>query len=143
MAASIEGPSRPIGVELGLGAGITVALMVVTGIATIASIGLAALTFYVFAFVVGLVVWIPLLVAARRITRARSVGARVAASAAAALIAIAINIAVVALVAGQLGGYWGLYLTFAAVDSVIFLIAALVAAFVAHLGAPSAARRSR
>jgi hypothetical protein len=142
-AASIDGPSRPFGVEFALGAGITVVLMAIIGVATMSSIGLAGLLFYVFAFVVGLVAWIPLLLVARRITRQRRAGVRVVASASAALLAIALNFAVVAAVAGSLGGYWGLYIAFAAVDSVVFLVAALVAAFVAHLGASVATRRSR
>ena len=138
-----DGPSRPVGLELGLGAGILVAIVVVIGIVTIGSIGPLAIPYTLLSFLPGLVAWIPLLIVARRLTNERSVAVRVLASAVAALIAIGLNFAVVMLVIAPLGGYWGLYVVFAVVASIVFLVGALVAAFIVHLGAGTAARRSR
>ena len=142
-APNPDGPSRPIGVEIALSGGIFVIVVVLIGVATIGSVGPLAIPYILLSFLPGLAVWVPLLIAARRLTRERSITARVLASAAAALIAIGVNIAVVMLVIAPLGGYWGLYVVFAFVASIVFIVAALVAAFVAHLGAATAARRSR
>jgi hypothetical protein len=141
-AAPQDGPSRPLGLEIALAAGILVVIVVVIGVATIGSIGALAIPYLLLSFLPGLVLWVPLLIGARRLTRERSISARVLASAAAAIIAIALNAAIVLLVTTPLGSYWGLYVAFAFVASIVFLIAALVAAFVVHLGA-SAARRPR
>jgi hypothetical protein len=141
-AAPVDGPSRPLALEFGLGAGILVAIVVIIGVATIGTIGPLSIPYILLSFLPGLLVWVPLLIAARRLTRDRSISARVLASAAAALVAIGVNTVVVMLVVAPLGGYWGLYVTFAFVASIVFLLAALVAAFVVHLGA-GAARRTR
>ncbi len=133
--ARTDGPSKPFGIEFGLGAGITIVLTVIIGVVTIGSVGLAGLIYFVFGFLVGLLVWIPLLIVARRVTRERPAPARVFASALAALAAIGINLLVVLLVIVPLGGYYGLYLVFAIVESIIFLVAALAAALVLHLAA--------
>ncbi len=137
-SAPTDGPSRPFGVEFGLGAGITIVLTVIIGVVTIGAVGMAGLLYFAFSFLVGLVVWIPLLLVARRITRERPAPARVLASAIAALLAIGINFLVVVALIVPLGGYYGLYLVFAIIESIIFLVAALAAAFVSHL---TAARR--
>ena len=140
-APTPDGPSRPVALELGLGAGILVVVSVAIGIATVSSLGAPAVPYLVLSFLPGLIAWVPLLLVARRITSERSVAARVLASALAALAAIGLNLAVVMLVIVPLGGDWGLYVTFSFVASIVFLVAALVAAFVVHLGAP--VRRSR
>lgn len=138
-----DGPSRPVGLEIGLGAGILVVISVVIGVATIGTAGPLAVPYVLLSFLPGLVVWVPLLLVARRLTHERSITARVLASAAAALVAIGVNSAIVMLVISPLGGYWGLYIVVAIVASIVFIVAALIAAFVVHLGASAAARRSR
>jgi hypothetical protein len=144
MAAPIsDGPSRPVAAELGIGGGILVAIVVVIGIITLGSIGPLVIPYTLLSFLPGLVVWVPALIVARRLSRERSVAVRVLASAVAALIAIALNFAVVMLVISPLGGYWGLYLVFALVASIVFLVGALVAAFIVHLGAGTVAHHAR
>jgi hypothetical protein len=141
-AGAPDGPSRPLGVELGLGGGILVVTLVAIGIATVDSLGALAVPYFLLSFLPGLLAWVALLIIARRLTRERPVGARVAASTLAALAAIAIDAVVVLLVIAPLSGYWGLYVVFVVVDAIVFLVAALVAAFVVHLSA-GAGRRSR
>ena len=140
-AAPPDGPSRPIGVEFGIGGGILVVTIVAIGIAAVSSLGQFAIPYFLLSFTPGILAWIPLLIVARRMTRDRTVARRVAASVGAAVLAIAIDVAVVMLVIAQFGGYWGLYLVLALVTGILFLFATVVAAFIVHLGA--AARPSR
>ncbi len=141
-AASTDGPSRPLGLEIGLTVGILAVIVFGIGLATIGTIGPLAIPYILLSFVPGLLAWVPLLILARRRTGDRPISRRVLASAGAALLAIVVNSAVVALVVAPLGGYWGLYVAFAFVASIVFLMGALVAAFVVHLGAGSV-RRAR
>ena len=138
-ARMTDGPSKPVGLELALGGGILVVVLVVIGIAIVGSLGPLAIPYVLLAFLPGLIAWVPLLLAARRLTSERAVGVRVLASAAAAIIAIGVDFVVVLLVIAPLAGGWDLYVVFAIVASIVFLVGALVAAFVVHLGA---ARRS-
>jgi hypothetical protein len=133
-----DGPSRPVGLELGLAAGILVVVTVVIGIATIGSLGSLAIPYLLLSFLPGLLVWVPLLLVSRRLARTRSAGLRVLGSVVAALIAIGVDFVVVTLIVAPLAGYWGLFVAFAFIESIVFLAAALVAAFIVHLGAPRA-----
>ena len=139
---NVATPSRPLWFELLLGGGLFLVGVIGLTIAGLQALGGGALLFFVVAFAVGLILWVPLLVVFRRLTARRGVGARVLGSLAAAVIAIAIDLLVVALLTPLAGPYWGLLIVFAFVDAILFLITTLLAAFVAHLTAvPDTARR--
>lgn len=142
-AGSTDGPSRPFGLEFALGIGVTVVFIVVVAVSTVAAAGEDALLYSVLAFIVGLLVWMPLLLLARRISADRPAAVRVLASALAALVAIGINLLAVFLIISPIGGYYGFYVVLAVVDSIGFLVAALVAAFIVHLTGSPAQRTSR
>lgn len=88
---------------------------------------------FVMAMGIGLVVWIVLLVASRRITASRGPGARVLASFIAAAIAIVANAILLGIVLAFLGDEALTFLFFVVPASMAFGIAALIANLLTHL----------
>ena len=88
---------------------------------------------FVMAMGIGLVVWIVLLVVARRITASRGPGARVLASFLAATVAIVANAILLGIVLAVLGDEALTFLFFVVPASMAFALAALIANLLTHL----------
>jgi hypothetical protein len=88
---------------------------------------------FLMAMGIGILAWILLLVAARRLTSARGAGARVLASMLAALIAIVVNALVLTVVLVAIGGPDTEFLIFVVPASFAFGLGALVANLLTHL----------
>ena len=88
---------------------------------------------FLIAMGIGILVWIALLVVARRITAARGPGARVLASLVAATLAIVANAILLGIILAFLGDEALTFLFFVVPGSVAFAFAALIANLLTHL----------